>query len=48
LLANVALHGLETAVRAAFPRSRRIDGKQLTWQPTVIRYADDVRHVTEC
>jgi RNA-directed DNA polymerase len=48
LLANVALHGLETAVRAAFPRSRRIDGKQLTWQPTVIRYADAVRHVTEC
>ena len=31
LLANVALHGLETAVRAAFPRQ----------EPLVVRYADD-------
>lgn len=33
LLANVALHGLETAIRAAFTTT---EGK-----PTVIRYADD-------
>jgi RNA-directed DNA polymerase len=43
LLANVALHGLETAVRAAFPASRTINGQRLAnWQPQVIRYADDL------
>jgi len=42
LLANVALHGLETAIREAFPESRTINGKQIrNWKPTVIRYADD-------
>ena len=38
LLANIALHGLETAIRAAFPSKRR--GVQ-PWKPLVIRYADD-------
>jgi RNA-directed DNA polymerase len=38
LLLNVALHGLETAVARAFPRSRN----RQRWQPTVIRYADDL------
>jgi len=42
LLANIALHGLATHLRAAFPRDRytkgRIDGG---WQPVVVRYADD-------
>jgi RNA-directed DNA polymerase len=37
LLANIALDGLERTVQAAFRRSDR---------PQVIRYADDVRHIT--
>jgi RNA-directed DNA polymerase len=41
LLANIALHGLETAIRQAFPRTKMIQGKQKEWQPYVIRYADD-------
>jgi RNA-directed DNA polymerase len=41
LLANIALHGLETAVRTAFPVKRMVN-KRWTWigQPSVIRYAD--------
>ena len=38
LLANVALHGLETAIRARYPQ--QLKGRQ-TWKPVVIRYADD-------
>jgi RNA-directed DNA polymerase len=41
LLANVALHGLETAIVAAYPRSIRRDGEHQGWQPIVVRYADD-------
>jgi RNA-directed DNA polymerase len=42
LLANIALHGLETAVRAAFPHFQSPDGKRnVRWKPQVIRYADD-------
>jgi RNA-directed DNA polymerase len=42
LLANVALHGLETAVKAAFPKSVKREGKRIdNWQPQIIRYADD-------
>jgi RNA-directed DNA polymerase len=42
LLANVALHGLETAVKKAFPKSVRQNGKRIIYgQPLVIRYADD-------
>jgi RNA-directed DNA polymerase len=37
LLMNVALHGLETALAAAFPGTK--GGHR--WQPRVIRYADD-------
>jgi RNA-directed DNA polymerase len=37
LLANVALHGLEEALRRHVPR--RKDG--CNWLPTVVRYADD-------
>jgi RNA-directed DNA polymerase len=40
LLANVALHGLETAIVSAFPRWSPQDGKEL-WAPIVVRYADD-------
>jgi hypothetical protein len=43
LLANIALHGLETAVRAAFPGKHQ---GVSSWKPLVIRYADDVRHST--
>ncbi len=44
LLANIALHGLETAVRGAFPHFQppRQKGKRaVRWKPQVIRYADD-------
>jgi len=46
LLANIALHGLEEFIRTHFPaRTRRNPehpGRQLHWQPQVIRYADDL------
>jgi RNA-directed DNA polymerase len=42
LLANIALHGLEEHVAAAFPKTRRVDGKKERWTPAVIRYADDL------
>jgi RNA-directed DNA polymerase len=42
LLANIALHGFEQAIREAFPERIRINGKKVShWKPTVIRYADD-------
>ena len=43
LLANIALHGLETVVREAFPKHKGLakGGPYVKWQPTVIRYADD-------
>jgi RNA-directed DNA polymerase len=41
LLASVALHGLETAIRTAFPRDLYADGQvRWGWQPLVVRYAD--------
>ncbi len=46
LLANIALHGLETHLRHHFPRRRRDKQTQIQrsqrWQPQVIRYADDL------
>jgi len=42
LLANIALHGLEEAVAAAFPKTRRVAGTKKRWTPAVIRYADDL------
>src|SRR5689334_2490636 len=41
LLANVALHGLESVVVNAFPRTKTVQGKVVEWVPTVVRYADD-------
>jgi len=41
LLANVALHGLESVVQKAFPRTKTVQGKVVEWIPTVVRYADD-------
>jgi RNA-directed DNA polymerase len=42
LLANIALHGLETHLRMAFPRDRYTQGRiDWGWQPVVVRYADD-------
>lgn len=42
LLANIALHGLETAITIAFPKNVTIDGTvHGRYQPRVIRYADD-------
>src|SRR3989454_3198039 len=42
LLANVALHGLEEHVTSAFPARMKREGQSLRWQPTVVRYADDL------
>ena len=47
------LHGLEEYLRTQFPvRTRRNPerpGRQIHWQPQVIRYADDlVRHEARC
>jgi len=39
LLANIALHGFETVIRAAFPE--RKPGTNIHWKPIVVRYADD-------
>jgi RNA-directed DNA polymerase len=42
LLANVALHGLGTAIEDAFPQFRCPPGEpRIPWKPAVIRYADD-------
>ena len=43
LLANIALHGLETAVRDAFPHFKPPQQQKpnIRWKPQVIRYADD-------
>lgn len=43
LLMNVALHGLEAHLRAAFPQDKRVNGQIIGtyWKPRVIRYADD-------
>ncbi len=42
LLANIALHGLETDIQASFPKSVTRQGETMQeWQPIVIRYADD-------
>ena len=40
LLANIALHGLETTISNAFSAKMKIDGKWHLWKPQVIRYAD--------
>ena len=46
LLANIALHGLETHLRSHFPRQRTDkqlgEPRSMSWKPQVIRYADDV------
>jgi len=41
LLANIALHGLETILVDSFPAKIKLDGKWHLWKPQVIRYADD-------
>ena len=43
LLANIALHGLEKAIKDAFPRNSCIpeERRYVPWKPQVIRYADD-------
>jgi RNA-directed DNA polymerase len=42
LLANIALHGLEEAVMAAFPKTKEVAGRRQNWKPTLVRYADDL------
>lgn len=48
LLANIALHGLETAIVSAFPKTRarttnreQYRYRQEGWTPYIVRYADD-------
>lgn len=43
LLANIALHGLETAIRDSFPHFKPPQSQtpKIRWKPQVIRYADD-------
>ena len=41
LLANIALHGLETAIVSAYPAHKKVDGQEQKWKPQLIRYADD-------
>jgi RNA-directed DNA polymerase len=42
LLANIALHGLETHLRTAFPSEVTVNGhRRQGWHPIVVRYADD-------
>jgi RNA-directed DNA polymerase len=41
LLANIALHGLEAAVRAPFPQQMLVNWEVLPGKPHVVRYADD-------
>jgi RNA-directed DNA polymerase len=42
LLANIALHGLETVVTQGFPLNRKLEGGHWErWKPVLIRYADD-------
>jgi RNA-directed DNA polymerase len=41
LLANIALHGMETTIRAAFPDKKVVAGRRVDWKPNLIRYADD-------
>jgi len=40
LLANIALHGMENLLQAAFPEKQRSGNGYVKWQPKVIRYAD--------
>lgn len=42
LLANIALHGLETAITSAYPGTTWQDGEHQSWRPIVVRYADDL------
>lgn len=42
LLANIAFHGLELKIKEAFQKVKTIDGSNRSWQPLVIRYADDM------
>jgi RNA-directed DNA polymerase len=41
LLANIALHGLETKIRQSYPIHKKRNGMLEKWKPNVIRYADD-------
>ena len=43
LLANIALHGFETAIRDKFQQFHKLPGheRRTPWKPQVIRYADD-------
>ena len=42
LLANVALHGLETAVTSSLPAHKTQNGKRISWKSKIVRYADDL------
>lgn len=42
LLANIALHGMETTITKSFVDRKVLpNGKKMKWKPIVVRYADD-------
>ncbi len=42
LLANIALHGLESHIQSKFSPRTKVNGKIMDgWQPIIVRYADD-------
>ena len=42
LLANIALHGLQTSITKSFVERKTLQsGKKMLWKPIVVRYADD-------
>jgi RNA-directed DNA polymerase len=41
LLANIALSGLEEAIKGEFPKHARINGQRIDREPRIIIYADD-------
>lgn len=41
LLANIALHGLETTLHQSFPDRKTTENGKVKWKPVIVRYADD-------
>jgi len=48
LLANIALHGMETRIKQAFPKTWNAQMKGHIQPPHLIRYADDLVGATRC
>jgi len=48
VLANMTLDGLEALLQAKFPQNTKRKGKYYAPKLHLVRYADDVRHLTHC